>query len=141
MAETAAVKEKVRSILMDRLGSVEEDRDGDFTVRHGSARVFVRVAERDAETTLVRIWALVAMEVPLSPALFEFIARRTDTFFFGHLGMFEDESGGATVTFSHNLLGDYLDAPELMHALGGVASSADELDDEVVANFGGRTFH
>ena len=54
--------------------------------------------------------------------------------------MFEGDEG-ITVTFSHNLLGDYLDAEELMYAVGGVASSADELDDELVAKFGGRTFH
>lgn len=140
MTDVSAVKEKVRRILIDRLGSAEEDRDGDFTIRNGSARIFIRVMERNEEATMVRVWSLVAMGIPKSPELFEHVAMSTDGYFFGHLGLFEAEDG-MTVTFSHNLLGDYLDAEELMYAVGGVASSADQIDDELVANFGGRTFH
>ena len=140
MADVSGVKERVRRILIDRLGSCEEDRDGDFTIRNGSARVYIRVNQRNEDATIVHIWALVALDIPPTPELFEHIARNADGYFFGHLGMFEGDDG-ITVTFSHNLLGDYLDAEELMYAVGGVASSADELDDELVAKFGGRTFH
>jgi hypothetical protein len=140
MSDVSVVKEKVRRILIDRLGSVEEDRDGDFTIRNGSARIFIRVMERNEEATLVRVWSLVALGVPKTPELFEHVALSSDGYYFGHLGLFETPEDGMTITFSHNLLGDYLDAEELMYAVGGVASSADQLDDELVAKFGGRTF-
>ena len=142
MADLAAVKERVRRILIDRLGSVEEDRDGDFTIRNGSARCFIRISARNEQFSLVRTWALVASDVPPSPAFFEYVARKADDFYFGHLSVFEDpESKLLTLVMSHTLLGDFLDADELMFAVIGVASSADELDDQVVADFGGRKFH
>lgn len=142
MADLAAIKERVRRILIDRLGSVEEDRDGDFTVRSGSARCFIRVSPRDEQFALVRVWALVASDVPASPEFFEFVARRSDSFYFGHLGVIEaEETKLLTLVMSHTLLGDFLDAEELMFAVVGVVSSADELDDQVVADFGGRKFH
>ena len=40
--------------------------------------------------------------------------------------------------FSHTLLGDYLDPEELRSAIGAVATTGNDLDDEVQDRFGGE---
>jgi hypothetical protein len=41
--QVLAVKDKVQLCLVEFFGGVRVDRDGDFTVRHGSTQVFVGV--------------------------------------------------------------------------------------------------
>ena len=43
--------------------------------------------------------------------------------------------------FSQRLLGDYLDEEELTHTVVAIAGTADILDDELQAKFGGKRFH
>lgn len=142
MAEVAAVKERVRQILMQRHGEVTEDADGDFKRRTGSTTIFVSVRPwADYDQTIVEVWGFVGRNVPPSPDLFHFVATKTDTFMMGHLGVADNEDGTVNIGMFHRLLGEDLDAEELMAALGGVSGSADELDDEITTRFGGVRFH
>jgi hypothetical protein len=133
------MRDRVRYILTDLLGPVEVDRDGEFSFRHDSARIFVGVRPFD-EGTVVEVRAYTNIGVPPSPELYEYLALNANAYVFGHLGAFEDE-GGMVVIFSHRLLGDYLDPEELKVAVAAVASTADEIDDEIRDRFGGRLFH
>lgn len=140
MDAIAETRSKVQHYLTKN-GRVEIDRDGDFTFQAGSSRVFVRVVDWGNGDTVVNVWAIVAAEVPATPDLFRFIATETDSYMLGHLGCQLGDDGSALVTFSYRILGNVLDEEELMHAAVAVASTADKIDDEVVAQFGGRTFH
>ena len=133
-------RDRVRYILTDLLGTVEVDRDGEFSFRHDSARIFVGVRPFD-EGTVVEVRAYTNIGVPPSPELFEYVALNANAYVFGHLGAFEDGEGEIVVIFSHRLLGDYLDPEELKVAVAAVASTADEVDDEIQERFGGRLFH
>ena len=44
----------------------------------------------------------------------------------------------ANLIFSHTLLGDFLDQPELETAMWGLLSVADRWDDELQPKFGGK---
>lgn len=48
---------------------------------------------------------------------------------------------GRAIFFTHSLLGDYLDEDELVRAVTGMLVVADEIDDELEKQFGGRRFH
>lgn len=140
MDAVAKTKAKVQHYLTKN-GRVEIDEDGDFTFRAGSSRVFIRVLDWGDSDTVVSVWSVVAGEVPVTPALFEFVATTTDDYMMGHLGCQVVDDGTALVTFNHRILGNVLDEEELMHAAIAVASTADRIDDKIVATFGGRTFH
>ncbi len=137
--QLAVVKDKVQRYLTDLLGSVQVDRDGDFSLRQGSARVFVRVAPLGEDRTFVAVWAETNLEVPPSPELYKFIATG-NRYSFGCLRCREAD-GKVSVIFGHSLLGDFLDPDELKMTVVVVAQTADEIDDEIMTKFGGRKFH
>lgn len=138
-ADVLAVKDRVLRYLVDFLGGVQVDRDGDFTLRNGSAQVFVSVRAFGEASTAVRIFAPINYDVPASPELFHYVATR-GSYVFGHLRCSERD-GTVAVTLGHTLLGEFLDPEELRVALFFVASFGDRLDDEIKSQFGGRRFH
>jgi hypothetical protein len=140
MDAVAETRSKVQHYLTKN-GRVEIDKDGDLTFQAGSSRVFVRVIDWGDGDTVVSVWAVVAAEVPATPDLFQFIATTTDSYMLGHIGCRVGDGGRALITFNYRILGNVLDEEELLHAAIAVASTADKIDDEIVARFGGRTFH
>jgi hypothetical protein len=135
----AAVREKVQRYLIDLLQSIQIDRDGDFNFRHGSAHVYVRVHPLGEAGTYVSVWAPTNGDVPVTPDLYKYIVEQNH-YRFGHLACTEKD-GKAIINFTHQLLGDFLDPDELKMAVVVVARTADEVDDQIKAKFGGRTFH
>jgi hypothetical protein len=140
------LRDQVQRILAEAVGPLELRPEGDITFRHGSARVFVDCTEQefdnDSRRTLVNVAAPVLFNVPASPALFEYIATNSDNWLFGHLSAArDDETGGVNVLMTHRLLGDYLDAEELLSAVIGIVMTAEDLDDELKARFGGERMH
>jgi len=96
--------------------------------------------DEEGETrAAVLVTAPILYEVPVSPELFEWIAREGGARWFGHVEA-QGEEGSETVhlVFSHTLLGDYLDQAELETAMWGILQVADGWDDELQERFGGR---
>lgn len=148
MSDVATVKEQVQRLLVDdlELNGVKLTRSGGFSFQVQSAEVFVDVVSKGEDPgagTIVMIYSPVGLEVPVSPELYEYVALNSDNWYFGHLSVRLDKEapGRCYVTMSHNLLGDFMDPPEFKAALIGLASSAEDLDDQLVARFGGRRVH
>jgi len=135
----APVKDKVQRYLIDLLDNIQIDRDGDFHFRHGSSHVFVRVQPMGDEHTFVAVWAPTNADVPATPELYKYIIDENH-YRFGHL-VCQEEGGKATIRFAHHLLGDFLDPDELKMTVVMVARTADEIDDQIKAKFGGHSFH
>ncbi len=130
---------KVQRLLSDFLNDIRLADDGAYLVPYESTMVVVRPMEISEESTAVMVFGLVARDVPVSPAFYEWVARTTDNFTFGHIGIdVDDIARTAVVVFSHTLLGDCLDAEELRTVVCAVATTADDLDDEVQDRFGGQ---
>ncbi len=140
MADVRGVRDKVERILRDWLGGAEIDRDGRFTVRHESARVFIEVGELGTDTTYVSVHAPTNFEIKPSNEFFRYIATHADDYVFGHLSVYEGDDG-AMVMFRHSILGDFMDADELKATVGAVVSTANEIDDQIKKQFGGEVFH
>ena len=51
-----------------------------------------------------------------------------------------EKEGKFTLWLTHSLLGDYLDIEELKSAVATMANTADRLDDELKAKFGGERY-
>ncbi len=135
----ATLRDRVQDILLDAMERVEIDRDGDFSFAHGSTRVFVRVLDGPGSGA-VSVWAVTNVAVPSSPELFEFIATNADAWLFGHLSAHAAADGTAAVILSHRLFGDFLEDEELVATLSVVASTADEIDEDIQQRFGGEIF-
>jgi hypothetical protein len=90
--------------------------------------------------TLVHITSPILRGVTPTPALYEFLAREAQRYWFGHVQVFDDANnkGMVTLQMSHTLLGDYLDEEELKAAMFGVMDAADEQDDLMQQRFGGK---
>jgi hypothetical protein len=136
----AVVKDKVQTYLRELVGSYEVDSDGDYTFRDGSARIFVSVREM-VEHAYVEIYSILTVDIPETPEIYEYVATKSGSYYFGGLGVRKQPENGVRVILSHGLMGDYLDPEELKLAVVLLARTADELDTEIRERFGGTTFH
>lgn len=142
MSEVESVKQRVQAYLTSE-GPVSIDAQGRFMLDFGSTRTFVEVLPHpNGKVTVVRVLAPILFRVPISPALYEYVALHADDWVFGTLGLWpseEDPSQGMLV-MRQSLLGDFLDKDELMYAVYGIGSTVDEIDDDLVVRFGGVRF-
>jgi hypothetical protein len=146
MADLSTLKAEVQRLLVDdlQLNAVKLTRSG-FSFRMESTEVFVDVIQRERKDgnlgdTIVAIYAPVALQVPITDELCRYVALNADSYVFGHLSLAEDPEnpGHGYVSFTHHLLGDHMDPPEFKTALGAVAGTAEDLDDQVTSQFGGH---
>ncbi|MGE3795523.1 MAG: hypothetical protein AB7I38_16580 [Dehalococcoidia bacterium] len=137
-ANVERTTQQVRAML-EELTPFDVDADGDFTFRHESTQIFVRVGALGEDHTVVTVWAITNAGVPPSTELYRWLALNNDWTF----GSFqaEESSDGVSIIFRHALLGDFLDQAEFEVAILAIAGTADDLDDKIKYQFGGRTFH
>ena len=114
-----------------------------FTDDSTSVRLRVESWGNDSEgepETLVVITSMILRGVKPSLALYEWVARKGGSKWFGHVEVYDDddEPGAVWLLCSHTLLGDYLDEKELQHAMHFVLGSANQWDDELQQQFGGK---
>ncbi len=133
-------RERLQRYLTDFLDEVKVDKDGDFHFRHESVEVFATTQEWGEDETVVHVVAPLLFGVKGSPELFEYIARHSDDYLFGHLAL-KDRDGTFDIHFSHILLGDFLDPEELKSVVAAVAITGNDLDDELQKQFGGERFY
>jgi len=133
------IRTRVRELMTEILGSVEIDASGDFVLRHESTRGLVSLLDWGDGDALVKVEALLALHVPESPALFEWLAKNASDFHFGKPEFVPnaDDSNDNAILFSHVLYGNTLDREELAAAIFSVMQAANDLDDEIVERFGG----
>ncbi len=132
-----AVRQQVADILAMDPHPTFRDEHGDSYAHVGSTTVFLTAIEVLDGHAAVDVWAPVLQDVPLTPALYREVAERGAMF-----GRFAVERQGGTgqVIFAHAPLADHLTPAALFNALGAVSSTADGLDDELQARYGGRRF-
>lgn len=88
---------------------------------------------------LVHILCPVLIDVKPTPELLEWVARNATTRWFGALGLENgSDSESVNLSLSQTLVGDTIDPMELALPLLLMLKTADELDDELQARFGGR---
>ena len=86
MSNLLEVKDKVQRHLIELVGDIQLLPDGRFAFNFHSTRLFIRVSESDSQdATFVVLTAPIVIGVPTSPALFEWVARETGQYLFGHI--------------------------------------------------------
>ncbi|MFF5177139.1 hypothetical protein ACFY2Q_03815 [Micromonospora sp. NPDC000316] len=128
--------ERVRTVVSTMLKSepdrLQIDSDGDINIRAGSAMVFVRVRDNPP---LVDVFSPVLTEVEPTERLYVKLSELTNRMPIGRLYCADD-----TVWASIPVFGRNFQATHLMLAVQVMTGLADELDDRLHGEFGGKRF-
>lgn len=138
MATPEEVRARVEHYLREANVVYSVDREC-VSARFGSARIFLFVKDWGDGDVKVEFQAMLVQDVPPSPELFEHVAR--SGFAIGSLTCVDGENGLIDVLLIHNQLGQTMDPEEFHLAMALLVQTADEIDDELQAMFGGRKFH
>lgn len=128
-------------ILNDEFGAAVHVVDAtEFELPVGSTKVTVEVAGVGSGV-VVLIASPLALKVPPSPDLFEFVARQGGRPGLATMVVVDaDEAGLVNVVVVHHIYGNCLDRSELLTSVANVAGQADDADEIFVERFGGVRF-
>jgi len=125
---------RVRAVLKAFL-EVDElvvDDDGDIPIRHGSAAVYVRVID---EPPTIMLFSPLVFGIEAGEAVLEEVNRLNNVTQFAHLCLAAD-----AIVLSTELFGEPFVPDHLIDAYVVVSQLADELDDHLQEQFGGKVF-
>jgi len=134
------VKDKVQRYLTDILNSVQVDKDGDYTFRHGSSRIYVKVGQLNDDYSYVKVFSPTNFKISASEEFYKYIALEANNYIFTRLSV-QNQNDGNVVILSYTMLGEFLDPDELRLAIGMVANTADDIDNEIQDKFGGELYY
>jgi hypothetical protein len=134
--EAIPLAERVRTVVATMskttVDQLQEDADGDIGIRAGSAMVFVRVRDNPP---LVDVFSPILTEVEPTEQLYVKLSELTNRMPIGRLYCAQD-----TVWASIPVFGRNFQAAHLMLAVQVMTGLADELDDRLHGEFGGKRF-
>lgn len=135
-AEDVPLDERVRTVIATmtktEVDQLQVDTDGDVGIRAGSAMVFVRVRDNPP---LVDVFSPILTEVEPTEELYVKLSELTNRMPIGRLYCAQD-----TVWASIPVFGRNFQATHLMLAVQVMTGLADELDDRLHGEFGGKRF-
>ncbi len=130
------LEEQVRTVVAGLLktdpATLQVDEDGEISVRAGSAMVFVRIHENPQ---LIDVYSPILTEVDPNERLYERLSQLTRRMPIGRLYCTD-----GTVWASVPVFGRDFQPTHLMLALQVMTRLADELDDRLQDDFGGKRF-
>jgi hypothetical protein len=134
--EVIPLDERVRTVVATMsktaVDQLQVDTDGDIGIRAGSAMVFVRVRDNPP---LVDVFSPILTEVEPTEQLYMKLSELTNRMPIGRLYCAQD-----TVWASIPVFGRNFQATHLMLAVQVMTGLADELDDRLHGEFGGKRF-
>jgi hypothetical protein len=134
--EVIPLEERVRTVLATMskttVDQLQVDGDGDIGIRAGSAMVFVRIRDNPP---LIDVFSPVLTEVEPTEQLYVKLSELTNRMPIGRLYCASD-----TVWASIPVFGRNFQATHLMLAVQVMTGLADELDDRLHGEFGGKRF-
>ena len=135
------VKAKVQRILTSN-GSVRLGKEGEFIIDHNSATLIVEVEEGFGDDgTMGSILVPMFVNVPLTPALYEWGATEGQDFRIGGTFVVKNKDGKTgTIFFRYSIVGDDLDESELMTSVFVLLFTCDDLDNDLQQRFGGEVY-
>ncbi len=132
------VQKNVLKFLNDEFGSIQADPNGWINIPYQST--LLTISCRDfGDTVVVRISALINRNCKTKREIYEWLAHKNLELIFGCI-IHTPTSSGTLTAIQCNLLGDHLHPEELFTAMSSAANTADSLDEEFQARFGGQRF-
>jgi hypothetical protein len=131
------LREKIEKTLSGLYEDYVADERGMYVVGLDTARVFIVPTWLDEQTTVIRLFAITNLDVPVTNELTSYLLAKNLEFVFGAFAL--DAERGA-VWFTHNLLGEFTAPEEIEATLAAVSATAAEYDNEIKSKFGGRLY-
>ena len=131
------IRELVEGKLVEMVDGYMVDEHGNYILGIASARVFIVPTWIESGSTVIRVFAITNLDVPITAELTSYLLEKNLEFVFGGFALDVDEGA---VWFNHNLLGDFAHPDQLEATLAAVAQTADRYDDEIKDRFGGRLY-
>ena len=132
--------DKVRDYLYAQFGEVNVMQMGDtFALQEGSTFVYVRTFPIGAKQAGVEVFSYVVVDVTITEELMRYLLTHNLRLMFGGFGLAVDDSGKGAIVLTHTILGESMQRKELYASVSAIARVADDLDDQIVAKFGGKT--
>lgn len=127
--------ERVKGLMRQMFGEqAMPNPDAPFLgLTHGSAYLTVGVLAR-GDHAIVSVVSYPVTDIEPNLELYKYLLRLNAELYFGAFAVDPEDN---SIIFSHRLYGDTLDREELEWAIGAVAGTADEQDDEIVKRWGG----
>ena len=138
MAKNQEVFANVKAWTAEEYGEPFQVSDSSVTYVKGSTFVVVQVSAL-GENVMVIVGSPIGLEVPVTGELAKHLLLEHE-YNFGSPSININEDGKTgTVVFRTMLIGDELDKEEIFTAMELVVNTADDIDDQLVKRFGGRT--
>ena len=132
--------ERTRAFLCEIFGEANvRIADCSFVLEEGSAIVYVRTFPVGEDRAAVEVFSYVVIDVQVTESLMRFLLAYNLRLVVGAFGLIVHPDGKGEVLLTRTLLADCFDSTELYSTVSAVARIADKLDDEMVAQFGGKT--
>jgi hypothetical protein len=135
--ETVVALREMIETKLATLGGYLVDDHGNYVLGLQSARTFVVPTWLENGATVVRVFAITNLGVPVTADLTRWLLQKNLEFVFGAFAL--DVENGA-IWFNHNLLGQFAAPEELEATIAAVIETADRFDDEIKTRFGGRLY-
>jgi len=133
--------QKLRELIESKLAEMVDlyftDDHGNYVLGIASARVFIVPTWIENGATIIRVFAITNLDVPVTAELTQWLLQKNLEFVFGGFAL--DGDAGA-IWFNHNMLGDFAHPEQLEATLAAVAQTADQYDDQIKERFGGRLY-
>ena len=113
--------------------------DDTFVLQEGSTFVYVRAFPIGEKKSGVEVFAYVVVDVVVTEQLMRYLLTYNLRLILGGFGLARGEGDKGTVLLTHTILGDSMDGDELYGSVSAIARVADDLDEQIVTAFGGKT--
>ncbi|HYP29239.1 MAG TPA: hypothetical protein VE262_21190 [Blastocatellia bacterium] len=134
------VYEKTRDYLHSLFGEVNVKAvDDTFAMQEGSTFVYARTFPIGEKKAGVEIFSYVVVDVEVTEALMRYLLTYNLRLVLGGFGLSIGADGRGTVLLTHSVLGDSMDREALYASLSAIARVADDMDEKIVSDFGGKT--
>jgi hypothetical protein len=132
--------DKARDYLNALFGEVNVTQmDDTFALQEGSTFVYLRTFPIGEKQAGVEVFSYVVIDVAVTEALMRYLLTYNLRLMFGGFGLTIDDEGRGAVVLTHTILGNGMDRVALYASVSAIARVADDLDDQIVAQFGGKT--
>jgi len=134
------VFENMRDHLTALFGEINvKEMDDALMLQEGSTFIYLRAFPIGESKAGVEVFSYVAVDVDVTEELMRFLLTYNLKLILGAFGMSIGENGKGTIVLTHTVLGDAMDRDELYGSVSAIARVADDMDDQIVKAFGGRT--
>ena len=138
MSNLSSVTTKVENILKKEFNGFITAANGWMQIPYETTNVSISCHDFSG-SVVVRVTGIINRNCKFKKDVYEWIAKKNLDLIFGNI-IHTNVSDGNLTAIQCNILGNNLDSDELMTAISCAATTANDLDEEFQANFGGKRF-